>query len=442
MVFRGWSASDQAAALSFALKMTVDSDSCTDDEFAGLVSFFGEKQAASMVLMIAYTNFHDRLLLCLGADVEPGGPQPAVNVTFPPEAFVIKDDTAARASKKSPLSKPMGVDLIEDDPEWKSFTYDALQERLEAQRRKPTRLPIPSWERVDQNLPAGLMKKPSNIVWYRIVFGYAAELAVPFEIFMRTAGAEAGPKWDRIFGQSLFWVTTRAVKCPYCMGHCEMNWEVAGLSRDEIAERSRLLAGVDWSSFKPEEQRAFSFARKLTKSPWAISDDDVARLVDGFGTEKAIIVMLNASRYHYMTRISNGFQLTLERENVFYDYYNVKSPSESASEMAVAIPSTEECWRRMPKTTSRTDHELPGWARAVSVYLPRTAAAMLELDFAQRQKSPIDTVLRAKMRWVIAHANHCAYSEAYALADLERVGGDAAVRAILTQRSHRLARRS
>ena len=44
---------------------------------------------------------------------------------------------------------------------------------------------------------------------------------------------------------------------------------------------------------------------------------------------------------------------------------------------------------------------------------------MLELDHAQRTKSPLDPVLRAKMRWVIAHANRCAYSEAYALADLK-----------------------
>ena len=28
-----------------------------------------------------------------------------------------------------------------------------------------------------------------------------------------------------------------------------------------------------------------------------------------------------ASRCKYMTRISNGFQLTLERENVFFEYY-------------------------------------------------------------------------------------------------------------------------
>ena len=64
------------------------------------------------------------------------------------------------------------------------------------------------------NLPDGSGERPSDIVWYRIAFGYAPELAVPFEYFMRTAGAEAGPKWDRIFGQGLFWVTTRRENVP------------------------------------------------------------------------------------------------------------------------------------------------------------------------------------------------------------------------------------
>ena len=41
--------------------------------------------------------------------------------------------------------------------------------------------------------------------------------------------------------------------------------------------------------------------------------------------------MLNASRYNYMTRISNGFQLKLERENVFYDYYNTKPRRDDAA---------------------------------------------------------------------------------------------------------------
>ena len=107
------------------------------------------------------------------------------------------------------------------------------------------------------------------------------------------------------------------------MGHCEMNWEVAGLSTEAIANRSRILAGDDWSDFTPAEQAALSFARKLTKTPGQINQDDIQILREGFGDQRALFIMLNSSRYNYMTRISNGFQLTLESENVFWDYYNL-----------------------------------------------------------------------------------------------------------------------
>ena len=85
----------------------------------------------------------------------------------------------------------------------------------------------------------------------------------------------------------------------------------------------------------------------------------------------------------------------------------------------VALLTDEECWKRMPEAASGGGQPLPNWAKAVATRLPRTAAAMLELDLAQRTRSPLDPALRAKMRWVIAQANRCAYSEAYALADLE-----------------------
>lgn len=316
----------ERAALEFARKMTVASDSVTDDEFAALVGHFGEHQAASMVLLMAYANFQDRLLLCLGTPLEPAGPLLPVDVAFEPGALTLPT-TPPPALKTPPPATLANEVLAGPDADWKAVSFDVLQERLEFQRNKPTRLRIPEWHEVERQLPEGLMRRSSDIVWYRIVFGYAPELAVPFEIFMRTAGAEANPHWDRIFGGSLFWVTTRAINCPYCMGHCEMNWEVAGLSRDQIAERSRRLAEGDWAAFTPTEQRALAFARKLTLTPGEVSRSDVAQIQQDFGPEKSIAILLHASRHHYMTRISNGFQLTLERENVFYDYYNVPSPN-------------------------------------------------------------------------------------------------------------------
>ncbi len=275
-----------------------------------------------MVLLLAWANFHDRLMLCLNIRPDPTTPAVPLDVEFPAEAFVIRTTPPQPSGQVSATG--VTTDAAADHTVSNAESYDDLQLRLESQRARPTRLKIPEWDAIVRNLPEGLMQRPTEIIWYRIVFGYAPELAVPFELVMRTAGSEAGSGWDRVFAGSLFWVTTQAMQCPYCMGHCEMNWEVAGLTPDEIASRSRLLAGYTWSAFPPREQQAFEFARKLSQTPWAISSDDVGRLQAGFGSDMALVLILNACRYHYMTRISNGFQLTLERDNVFWDYFGTK----------------------------------------------------------------------------------------------------------------------
>jgi hypothetical protein len=87
------------------------------------------------------------------------------------------------------------------------------------------------------------------------------------------------------------------------MGHCEMNWEVAGLTRDEIADRSRVLASDDWSLFPDEQQHAFAFARKLSLTPWQVSASDVDTLQRDFDQISPCSFATNVARYHYMNRI-------------------------------------------------------------------------------------------------------------------------------------------
>jgi alkylhydroperoxidase family enzyme len=316
------------AALEFARKMTVDSAGVTDGEFAALVQAFGEQKTAAMVLAMAYANFQDRLLLCLGSPLESGGPLAPLDVVFVPEAVETKM-LKPPVTQASPLPKPTGSDLIEDGPEWASLSYEQLQEKLEGQKRKPTRLRVPKWDEVERGLPVGFMR-PSRIVWNQVCLGYQPELACAWETLMRTNAAEMRGKTDRVFGISLFWIVTRTIDCPYCMGHCEQNWEVAGLSKQLIAERSRLLAGSDWSSFPAQEQRALAFARKLTQAPGSIAATDIESLKRDFGPERAIFSLVYACRCNYMTRISNGFQLSLERDNVFFDYYTDDKAKEKA----------------------------------------------------------------------------------------------------------------
>jgi alkylhydroperoxidase family enzyme len=108
------------------------------------------------------------------------------------------------------------------------------------------------------------------------------------------------------------------------MGHCEMLLAVAGLDATAVQERTRRLAGGDWTDFPPAERAAFAFARKQALAPWSIADEDWEELVRHFGPERAVDVVWWACRCHYMTRVADAFQLPLERENVFEGYFPPK----------------------------------------------------------------------------------------------------------------------
>jgi alkylhydroperoxidase family enzyme len=69
-----------------------------------------------------------------------------------------------------------------------------------------------------------------------------------------------------------------------------------------------------------------------------------------------------------------------------------------------------------------SDKPLPAWARALAGPFPRTTAALLELDYLDRERGPLPSALRAQVRWAAANANRCAYAEATALGDLRRAG--------------------
>ena len=308
------------AALEFARKMTLNSASVTDAEFAALVKQYGEKDVAAMVLLAAWANFQDRLVLSLGSTLEPDGPLPPLDVVFAPGQLVTRQPAAQRGNapprQNAPISPGAGKDLVEDDSGWTNVPYEELQARLERQRIRSTRVRVPSWDEVERVLPPDFMW-PNKVVWNLVCLGYQPDLGGAWETYLRTSSIETADGLNRVFGSSLFWVTTRSVNCAYCMGHCEFSLENAGLSKPEIAERTRRLASGEWSTFPADEQRAYDFARKLTDTPWAVSAENVQGLLQDFGPKRGLMVIVAACRGHYMTRVSNGFQLSLERENVF-----------------------------------------------------------------------------------------------------------------------------
>ena len=101
------------------------------------------------------------------------------------------------------------------------------------------------------------------------------------------------------------------------MGHGNMLLAVAGLTDDEVKERTKRLAAGDWGEFSPAERQALAFTARLSKRPAAVTDADVRDLVETFGRERAVDVLWYASWVNFMTRFADAFQLPLERTNVF-----------------------------------------------------------------------------------------------------------------------------
>lgn len=319
---------DEKDALSFARQHSLDAPNIEDSLFARLRERHGDRGVAAMVLLGAYGNFQDRLLLGLGVEQEGEEPLPPLPIEF--EASVFQTQPILPPLRPVTPLLSGGTDVVNDDGDWASMSYSVLQERLESQRRREQRLPTPTWEEVAAGLPAGFAARPTRIVWNLVCMGYVPELAAPWTTATRTMWAEA-PQ-DRVFEECLFWVQTRAVRCNYCMGHCEMLLGVAGLAPKQIEERLRALASDDWSVFPEKEQRAFAYARKLTSEPWTLTRADYASLERDLGDREAMAVFFWLCRGLYMTRVSDGFQLRLEADNVFADYAPPPPPQVSEAE--------------------------------------------------------------------------------------------------------------
>ncbi len=307
-----WPAADREP-LEFARLMTMDAPKVTDEQFAALQKTYGDKKVAAMVYLAAYGNFQDRMLLGLGVQLEKGGPMPPLTVTFAKGAF--QSAPLLPEQKELPKLLTGGETVVPAEPSWSKVSYDELQARLEKQRDRKSRLPIPKWDDVKANLPPEFNAKQTRIIWSLFGYAYAPELAIPWAVCTRTMWAES--MQDRVFEESLFWIQTRTIQCNYCMGHCEMLLEVAGLDKNAVAERTRRLAGDDWSCFTAAEQRAYAYARKLTATPWDLTPADYKALEKDRGADKALFTFWWLCRGLYMTRISDGFQLPLERDNVF-----------------------------------------------------------------------------------------------------------------------------
>ena len=196
-----------------------------DKQVAQLVKLYGEKQVVAIVLVAAYANFQDRLLLGLGVSVEPDGPLPPPKVRFhkPPPPDKKEDAKKAEEKKEKPKRKvsppaknPPPVPEKVDDPEWTTVSFDSLRQKMNGQiARRQARVSIPDWETVRDNLPDSVPKpeKPIRIKWSLLTYGHQPRLTAAWLGGLRAFRQESD--LDPVFHESMFWVVTRSLQCFY-----------------------------------------------------------------------------------------------------------------------------------------------------------------------------------------------------------------------------------
>lgn len=287
----------------------------SDEQFEKLHTLYDDEHMVGIVLLTAYASFQDRLVHALSLPVGEDNTDEPLEVRF--------EDSTPGGSLTKPAERPSipsDATVEIQRPDWSDFSFAELQSRLEAQRRREPRLRVPDWDEMFPRLPEGLYHpdKPLRIRWSRLVIGNQPQLGPAWVKCLRVFGKESGQ--NRAFEESIFWVVTRELRCFYCMGHCEMLMEVGGLKSDEIAKRTRRMADGDWSEFSPAEQAAFSLASVMTHAPWAVTDADLTRAQVALGRERALDAVWWIARCQFMTKVSDAFQLSLERDNAFKDF--------------------------------------------------------------------------------------------------------------------------
>lgn len=194
----------EQATLEFARRLTLAGSSVTDEQVAHLMEAYGDKQVVAIVLLVAYSNFLDRLLHAFGlADADDS--------SFPPPA-TPQESTTGTGRKPPPRTPPAEPPAADDAAarqlaEWSRVSFAQLQDKLDSQRTRKSRIKVPD------SPGTSSQRRPSRVRWSLVCASYQPELASAWFNAMGTFARES--QQDRVFEESLFWVITRSIDCFY-----------------------------------------------------------------------------------------------------------------------------------------------------------------------------------------------------------------------------------
>ena len=288
---------------------------------------------------------------------------------------------------------------------------------------------------------------------------------------------------DYGFKTRLFWIASRVNNCQYCLGHQESKLLAVGMSDDDLANLDS-----DWSAFPENERAAFTFARKLTLDPGAITDADIDQCLAHFTGKEILEMALSVGGNNAINRWKEGIGVaqagnggnsgwaqtgaggihsyltpTSDRFDTVASAVAILSNAGGGDELVataspLALPSAEEIAAglaaararasRLPLVDAPVSREILGalapegsmplWMRALAHFPlagPRMVKAF-ELTAASPGLSPVD---QARIAWTVARRNRAWYALGLAEERLRALGADDAALADLAGDQTRLS---
>lgn len=110
-----------------------------------------------------------------------------------------------------------------------------------------------------------------------------------------------------LLGGKLRWAAADAVGCEYAQRYAEADLKLAGLKDADLKK----LAGA--APDLPKSERALlSFARKMTREPFAVTDDEVAELIKHFGEKNVVAIVHTLAHANFQNRLFLALGVKME----------------------------------------------------------------------------------------------------------------------------------
>jgi alkylhydroperoxidase family enzyme len=258
---------EERMALLYATAVSTNASGIEDSEYRQVRAAFDDSQMVELTLSVCFFNYFTRIANAFNLPVESWSiafaAKPPEHVYAPPAGRVaVLDD-----SRLTLLSK--------DDASFKD---------AEARGQSSMGIGLPHGERI--------------MLW-------CPDVPQAWWDYGKTLGPSV--KTPRIFMRYTSLAVSTANACRYCTLHVLLGLRRAGVDPSKLLEMR-----TDDSVLTSDERSVTEFARKLTRNPEAIGDEDYRKVVGVFGSQGAADIVLQTSYFAFMNRFNDAMKTPSE----------------------------------------------------------------------------------------------------------------------------------